>query len=192
MQIAYLHGFNSSHRSFNYIQACLPEHEVIAINYDSHQPLRDSMLQVRKQLPKGNFSLVGHSLGGILAVLMAAEHVDRTEKLITISSPLAGSRAAGAFRWIPGHPKIMHDIMPTSEKIMLISQLKLQVPTTSVISTGGNLTTTSQANDSVVTVESQKALSFGRKQEVKANHFEVLMHEKTVKIIQDFLFKDAA
>jgi len=192
MQIAYIHGFNSSHRSFNYIQAKLPSHDIVPITYDSHQPLRDSMLQVRKQLPKGQFGLIGHSLGGVLAVLMAAEHIDRTIGLISISAPLAGSKAAVTLRWLPGHPKVISDITPTAPKIELISQLKLHVPTLSIFSTGGSLALSGEPNDSVVTVVSQKALPFGKKAEVKANHFEVLMHEKTVKLIEDFLFEAAA
>lgn len=191
MQIAYIHGFNSSHRSFNYLQAKLPAHDIIPVNYSSHQPLRDSIDEVRKKLPKtGRFSLVGHSLGGILATLMAAEHVDRVEHLVTISSPLGGSKAASLVRWIPGHPRILHDITPTSGKIELLSQLRLETPTLSIFSTGGSLPTTGEANDSIVTVASQKALPFGKKLEVKANHFEVLLHEKTVKHIEDFIFGD--
>ncbi len=190
MQIAYIHGFNSSHRSFNYVQSKLPPHDIIPVSYDSHQPLRDSMDQVRRQLPKGRFSLVGHSLGGVLAVLMAAEHVDRTVGLVTISAPLGGSRAASSLSWIPGYPKVLKDLTPTAPKIELISQLKLTTPTLCIYSTGGSLPTSVEHNDSIVTVSSQKALTFGRKQEVKANHFEVLLHEKTVKLIQDFLFEE--
>lgn len=190
MQIVYIHGFNSSPRSFAYLQAMLPTHDIVPISYNSHQPIRDSMLEVRKHLPKGRFSLVGHSLGGLLTILMAAEHVDRTDQAVTISAPLGGSKSASMLRWIPGHPKIIHDLMPTSEKIELISQLKLTIPVLSIISTGGGLATTSEPNDSIVTVASQKALKFGRKVEVKANHFEVLMHERTVKLMQDFLFSE--
>lgn len=188
--IAYIHGFNSSPRSFGYLRAFLPEHDVVLISYNSHQPIRDSMLEVRKQLPKGRFFIVGHSLGGLLTVLMAAEHVDRVDGAVTISAPLGGSKSASMLRWIPGHPKIIHDLTPTSEKIELISQLKLQIPVLSIISTGGGLATTNEPNDSIVTVASQRALKFGKKIEVKANHFEVLMHEKTVKHIQDFVFQE--
>ncbi len=190
MQIVYVHGFNSSHRSFNYIQAKLPAHDIIPISYKSHQPLRDSLDEVRKQLPKDRFNIIGHSLGGVISALMAAEHNDRVDHLIAISAPFAGSRAAMAARWLPGHPKVMHDITPSAPKIELISQLKLTVPTMCIFSTGGSLATSPEANDSIVTVNSQKALPFGRKVEVKANHFEVLLHERTVKLIQDFLFDE--
>ena len=124
-----------------------------------------------------------------MAVLTAAEHIDKIERVCAISTPFGGSRAALALRWLPGHPKVMHDITPNSAKIELISQLKLQVPTLNIISTGGSLPTTPEPNDSIVTVASQKALGFGKKVEVKANHFEVLLHEKTVKLLQDFLFQ---
>lgn len=190
MQIVYLHGFNSSHRSFNFIQCKLPAHTIVPISYNSHQPLRDSIDEVRRQLPKGRFSLVGHSLGGILSVLMAAEHVDRVDNLVSISAPFGGSRAALTLRWLPGHPKVLNDLTPSSPKIELISQLRLKIPTLSIYSTAGDLFTSTEPNDSIVTVSSQKALPFGRKAEVKANHFEVLLHERTVKLLQDFLFEN--
>ncbi len=110
-----------------------------------------------------------------------------------ISSPLAGSKVAASLRWLPGQPKIIRDITPTSPKIELISQLKLQLPTLSIISTAGNLSlpVAREHNDGVVTIESQRALSFGKKIEVKANHFEILMHDKTMKLLNDFLFEDS-
>ena len=190
MQVVYIHGLNSSHRSFNYVQSKLPTHEIVPINYNSHQPLRDSMDEVRKKLPKtGRFTLVGHSLGGVLAVLMAAEHVDRVDTVVSISAPFGGSKAATALRWLPGHPRVLDDITPTAGKIELISQLRLATPTLCIISTGGNLPSTSEPNDSIVTVVSQRALPFGKKLEVKANHFEVLLHEKTVQLMESFLFQ---
>jgi hypothetical protein len=120
---------------------------------------------------------------------MAAEHVDRVDHLVTVSAPFGGSKAATAIRWLPGHPKVMHDITPTASKIEQISRLKLKTPTLCIISTGGSLPITNEPNDSIVTVASQKALPFGKKVEIKANHFEVLMHEKVVQLIDSFIFK---
>jgi predicted alpha/beta hydrolase family esterase len=148
------------------------------------------MQEVRVQLPKGHFCLIGHSLGGLLATLMAAEHADRVDGLVAISTPFAGSKVAGTLRWWPGHPKVLEDLTPTAPKIELIKQLKLQVPTLSIYSSGGSLPMSPEPNDSIVTISSQKALPFGRKQEVKANHFEVLLHARTVKLVHDFLFEE--
>lgn len=193
MQIAYIHGFNSSHRSFAYLQHKLPSHDIVNINYNSHQPIRDSIDEVRRKLPKdGEFYLVGHSLGGILAVLAAAERLEQVKKVVTVSSPFGGSRVALALRWVPGHPKIIEDLTPTSGKIELLSQLKLSIPTMCIISTGGSLPFANEPNDSVVTVSSQRALKFGRKVEISANHFEVLLHDKLIDQVTNFCFGDTA
>ena len=75
--IAYVHGLNSSHRSFAYLTQNLPEHNIIKINYNSHQSLAESLLEVRKQLPKGPLTVVGHSLGGLIATILVSDDPDR-------------------------------------------------------------------------------------------------------------------
>ena len=83
----------------------------------------------------------------------------------------------------------MSDITPSSEFIQFIRDYKpTDIPALSIISTGGHLKTTPEPNDSVVTLSSQRALRFGKKAEVKASHFEVLMHEKTVDLIRNHVF----
>ena len=189
--VAYIHGLNSSHHSFSYLIQSLPEHKHVLIDYKSHNSLSDSIEQVRKQLPTGELILVGHSLGGVIATLLAAEDPDRIKRLVTISSPFNGSRAAWTLRWIPWSLPVLSDIIPRGEYAKKVCSLKLSIPTLSIISTGGHLPTSPEPNDSVVSVSSQKALKFGRKVEIKANHFEVLMHERTAKLLNDFIFKDA-
>jgi pimeloyl-ACP methyl ester carboxylesterase len=186
--VAYVHGLNSSYRSFAYLTQNLPEHNIIKVDYNSHQSLVDSLLDVRKQLPKTPLSLIGHSLGGLISTLLVLNEPERFESLVTISSPLGGSRAANYMRWMPGHPAILDHITPGSAHIQQLATFQTEVPTLSIISTGGHLPMTSEANDSVVTVHSQRALLFGKKIEVKANHFEVLMHEKTLEAIAKHLF----
>jgi pimeloyl-ACP methyl ester carboxylesterase len=189
--IVYLHGLNSSHRSFNYIIKELPTHTAIRVDYDSHQPLEASILQVIKQLPQdGEISLVGHSLGGVIAALIAGDNCTvKINELVTISAPHGGSKAANVIQWFPGAPAVTSDITPNSPLIRLLKIKKLDVKTLNIFSTGGHLNTTGEPNDSVVTVSSQKSLSFGRHAEVKATHFEVLMHERTVELIKKHLFR---
>lgn len=188
--IAYVHGFNSTHRSFAYITQNLPKHNVVNINYNSHQRLADSIIEVHKQLPKGQLTLVGHSLGGLISTLLVLNEPERFESLVVISSPLGGSKTAIFMKWMPGYPSILGCITPNAAHIRRIVTSRSGIPTLSIISTEGHLQTTSDLNDSIVAVSSQIALPFGKKVEVKANHFEVLTHEKTVGLIQKHLFGD--
>ncbi len=186
--IAWVHGLNSSHRSFSYLIDHLPEHNAVLVNYDSHQPLKKSIGQVMRQLPTDDdVILIGHSLGGLISAVISDMH-KRISSMILISAPLAGSKAANIVRWIPGHPLVMDDITPSSQHIRFIRNYKSAIPTLSIISTGGHLKTTPEPNDSVVTIASQKALTFGAKTEIKATHFEVLMHEEAIGLIHNHIF----
>jgi hypothetical protein len=109
--------------------------------------------------------------------------------MITISSPIAGSKVASLARWFPNTPAIVGDLVPSSHLIVQATTQKLSIPTISIFSSTGHLRAQGEPNDSIVTIASQKALPYGRKHEVKANHFEVLLHERTVELIQKHLFE---
>ena len=188
--VVWIHGLNSSHHSFGYLIKALPKHNHVLIDYNSHQSLRSSLDQVRAKLPGGELVLVGHSLGGVIAALLAAEEPERVKRLVTISSPFRGSRAAATLRWFPGSLPVLGDITPRGEFMSTVTSLQLEVPTLSIISTGGHLPTSPEPNDSVVAISSQRALRFGKKVEIKLNHFEVLMSEKTAKLLNDFIFTE--
>lgn len=191
--IAYIHGLNSSSTSFSYIISQLPEHTAHCINYKSHQSLHTSIAEVISQLPAGEtLTLVAHSLGGVIATLVAAEFPDLVNRLIVISTPFKGSRAAITLRWLPGSSKVFNDIIPTAPLIIKCRQLKLDIPTLSIVSTGGHLQTSPAPNDGVVTISSQHGLTFGEHVEINATHFEVLLSDKTVNVIHDFIFGDDA
>lgn len=187
--IAYLHGLNSSSTSFNYILQQLPKHISYLIDYKSHQSLSDSIIEVLQQLPKDQkLTLVGHSLGGVIAAIIAADLPDAIECLVVISAPFKGSRAASTFSWIPGSMKVFCDIVPHAPHIQRCCILDLEVPTLSIITTGGNLQISPEPNDSVVAVASQYGLRFGEKVEVNATHFEVLLSPLALSIIKNFIF----
>lgn len=190
-KIAFIHGLNSSHRSFGYLDKSLHEHESILIDYTSQSNLQHSIDQVLKKLPKHErITLIGHSLGGLIATVIAAEEQERVEALVTISTPHAGSRAARVLRWLPGSFNVLADITPDSDIVKRCQALKLTIPTLNIVSTGGHLPTSPELNDGIIAISSQKALKFGKKVEVKANHFEILLDDRTVKHINNFIFED--
>lgn len=186
-KIYFIHGLNSSHRSFTYIAKEL-DLPLSKIDYMSQQALGTSIEQVLKQIPKDEpIILIGHSLGGVIAMNIAHAGVRNVQKIITISSPLGGSRAAIYARWVVSGLPVLNDIVPSSPYIRPLAKLNAPCEVLSIFSTSGSLPTSQEPNDSVVTVASQKALPFAKKIEVKANHFEVLLHDKTVDAISKFL-----
>lgn len=184
-KVIFIHGLNSSSLSFSYISMAtgIPNTNV---DYTSQQRLAVSIDQVMKQIPKKEpVILVGHSLGGLIAMNIAHYGTRNVEKVMTISSPLGGSKAAIYARWVVFGLPVLNDITPSSNYIRSL-QLPAPCPVLSIISIGGSLPTSTEPNDSVVTLASQKALPYADKFQIKANHFEILMHPKAAKLVADF------
>lgn len=182
--IVYIPGFNSTTVAFSHIREMLPSHNIILANYDTHQSLRKSIEAVSALIPKKTpVHIVSHSLGGIIACHVAAANQHQIHKIVSISTPFGGSKAAWIMRWIMRSP-VMGDITPDSVHIRTLNQLELP-PVKSIISTNGSIPMGFEKNDSVVTLNSQLHLQNNERFLVKANHFEVLQHPKTIKIIHD-------
>jgi pimeloyl-ACP methyl ester carboxylesterase len=188
MKLVWIHGLNSSYRSFNYLADKVAPDASVMVSYDSHRALDASIAKVAAQLPEGeDYVLVGHSLGGVIALNLVLEGLAAPVKVITISSPLGGSKAASALRWFARDMEVLADITPSSHYIRALQVAKPRCPVVSIISTAGSLPLSPEPNDSVVTVASQKALAYGRKIEVRANHFEVLCHEHTLRHLKELV-----
>ena len=187
--LCYLHGLNSSRNSFSYMAKELGG--IPRINYRSYQSLDDSVAQVSRQLPKGEpLTLIGHSLGGVIALLIALDKTHDIQRIITLAAPVGGSRFAYWMRWFMAGLPILNDLTPYSTAMQRFTSEELPCPLLSIITTGGSTPFSFEANDSIVTVSSQKALPYGEKVEVPANHFGVLEHKKTIEAIKNFVHKD--
>jgi pimeloyl-ACP methyl ester carboxylesterase len=188
--ICYIHGLNSSHNSFSYMEKEVGG--VAKIDYKSYQPLELSIAQVEKQLPKDQpLILIGHSLGGVIALEIALNKQHDVQKVVTISAPLGGSRFAFWAQYFFGGLPVLSDLTPYSALITRFTIETPDCPVLSIISTGGALPFSPEPNDSVVSIASQKALKYTKKVEVKANHFEVLMHDKTFEAVRKFISAEA-
>jgi pimeloyl-ACP methyl ester carboxylesterase len=186
-KVIFIHGLNSSSLSFSFISLStgIPNTNV---DYISQQRLEASISQVLKQIPKKEpVILVGHSLGGVIAMNIALLGVRDVQKICTISSPLGGSKAAVYARWVVSGLPVLTDITPGSDFILPLKKHAAPCPVLSIISTGGSLPTSTEPNDSVVTVASQSALPYAVKIKVKANHFEILMHERVADLVHEYV-----
>ena len=185
--ICYIHGLNASHTSFSYMTKEIGD-GASKIKYRSYQALQDSVLQVARQLPKDEpLTLIGHSLGGVIALLIALDKTHDVQRIVTVSSPVGGSKFAYWMRWFMAGLPILNDLTPQSPAMQRFLKEEIHCPLLSVISTGGSTPFSLEANDSIVTVSSQMALPYGKKVEVRANHFEVLQHQKTIEVIRQFV-----
>lgn len=82
---------------------------------------RHVMALRRVLAPLGPVSLVGHSLGALLAVAYAARHSDQVEKLIVMGMPVFGSKAR-AYRYLR-HGPVKGGIVYTNLALTMIACL---------------------------------------------------------------------
>jgi pimeloyl-ACP methyl ester carboxylesterase len=184
--IVYLHGFNSSPVAFNYLQSSLPLHFPHQISYNSWQSIQNSLKDISEKIPDVPVTIIGHSLGGILGYLIASRKLANVQKLITISTPFAGSLIAGTFSWFYPH-QILKDISPYSKYIKEIRH-PLDIEFYSLMSIDGNLPfTSSDKNDGTVSLMSQFMSPAKQHIKVHANHMDILQSNDTVHHIQGIL-----
>lgn len=187
--IVYLHGLNCSSKVFSFLQAQLPNHTPFFIDYPSHCSVQESYSYVVNKLPKKPFTIIGHSLGGIIGHLISTRTRLPLKKLVTISTPFGGSGAAGLLRWIYPHFTVLKDLSPTSKLVKELASGNPACPFLSLVSIAGNLPFISaEKNDGVVTIESQVAIPATKRLEINANHLEALLDMNTVQAVKDFMF----
>ncbi len=184
--ICYIHGLGATPKTFNYLRYSLPSHDAILVEYDASQRIMDSFEQVKSQITSiiradQEYTIIGHSLGGIVGALIA--HEDEFAKLITISSPFGGSTAAEAMKWMFPNSPVLWDLIPMSTALQIARQVTRQSKgIVSFISTAGHVPTMAEKNDGVVSIESQRQTP-GKQIDVDANHFEIVQDNAVVREI---------
>lgn len=187
--IWYIHGAHSSPRSFAWLKDQLPSHQQFNVEYGHSKSVLKVVDALVEQITHSHtpLTIIGHSLGGLIALNLSHRAPGHIQKVVTIASPLGGIGAASVLRWVFPVP-LMADIHPSSK---LITQIKFRpppVPTLSLVATSGRTPLISEPNDGVVTVASQTCLAGPTYVQVPVNHFEILLAEDTVKSIVDFVF----
>lgn len=187
--IIYIHGANSSARSFKYIQKTLPAHNFLNIEYSVDVPLRVNISKIQnhiqEEFAEQNVSIIGHSLGGLIAIGLHNK-LNSLDKTITISAPFGGSKIVEYFRWICPRYQMFEDVKSTSLVIKEIQRTVIKKPVLSLVTTGGGNPLLGEPNDGTVTIRSQKAIKGLNYINYDLNHFEVLLSDRIVNKIQDF------
>lgn len=187
--IWFIHGAHSSPRSFAWLKEHLPHHHGFDVEYGHSRTVLTVVdaLAARLRQETKPVVLIGHSLGGLIALNLAHRLPGQVGKVVTLASPLGGVGAATVLRWMIPHP-LLADIHPSSPLDSQVRHRAPPVPTLSLVATAGRSPLLAEPNDGVVTVSSQTCLDGPVYVEVPVNHFEILLAKNTVDCIVDFVF----
>jgi pimeloyl-ACP methyl ester carboxylesterase len=190
MTIVYIHGATASGGSFNYIR----EHILvpsIVLEYESEDGFFNNLKHMYEKLihVKGNLFFVGHSLGGIYCLSLADHFKEKTSGGVTISTPYGGSEIASFAKYFAPFSILLKEITPYSNPISYAKKLPVPANWTNIVTTKGNSPWIPGANDGVVTIESQRYHKGMNLVDMHTNHYEVIIHPDTIKILEEKIIK---
>ena len=184
MTLVYIHGASATSESFNYIRSKLGDG--ISINYDSRNGFENNLKDMLEQLKDvKDIVFVAHSLGGIYSLHIANAIPKQVVGAVTLSTPYGGAEVADFAKYFLPFSRLMRDIGPSSWAMKQASKIKIQHPWTNVVTVKGQSPFMAEANDGVVTISSMKHHEDMELVEVDYNHYEVVLSDKIVNIIQE-------
>jgi len=182
MTLVYIHGASATSESFNYIRSKIGDG--IAINYDSRNGFENNLAAIKDQLGKTkDIFFIAHSLGGIYALHLANAIPNQVLGAVTLSTPYGGAEVADFAKYFLPFSRLMRDIGPSSWAMKQADKIKIQHPWTNVVTVKGQSPFMVEPNDGVVTISSMRHHADMELVEVDYNHYEVVLSDKIVDII---------
>ena len=184
MKIVYIHGANATSESFNYIRNKLGSG--IDVNYDSRNGFENNLKDMQAALDgQTDLVFVAHSLGGIYSLHLANSMPNAVKGAITLSTPYGGAAVADYAKFFLPFSRLMRDIGPSSWAMKQADKIKIQHPWTNVVTVKGQSPFMHEPNDGVVTIASQRHHADMELIEVDFNHYEVVLSDVVVGLIQE-------
>jgi pimeloyl-ACP methyl ester carboxylesterase len=184
MNIVYIHGNRATASSFNFIRSRIIEHPETMLEYDSAAGFYHNHQNMLNQLAGiDEIFFIAHSLGGVHALHLAHHLGNRVAGGVTLSTPYGGSAAANVMVCFMPFSQVMKDIRPTGRPIVEASRLEAPRIWTNVVTVAGASPFMLEPNDGVVTLESMRHRKDIRLVDIDCNHFEVVLSEHTVDVI---------
>lgn len=174
--IVFLHGAYSASDIFHHFRQN-PWDEQLFIDYDSSGNLLRITENIHDIIDKRidePVHLVGHSLGGVIAVVLEHQQLP-VKSIVTLSSPFGGIGS-----WWP--PKTIGYEILKLKKMCGVPKVKHQF----YVSTAGHNPWFILPNDGVVTISSQKSIPEANMIEISTDHFGILREEKVIENIRKF------
>ena len=183
MQLVYIHGASASSESFNYIRTKVGNG--IDINYDSRNGFENNLADMLNILQDAkDIFFIAHSLGGIYSLHIANAIPKQVLGAVTLSTPYGGAEVADVAKYFLPFSRLLRDIGPNSWVMKQADTIKIQHPWCNVVTVKGQSPFITEANDGVVTIDSQRHHEDMELVEVDYNHYEVLQANSVVKIIK--------
>lgn len=184
MNLVYIHGANATSDSFNYIRSKLGAG--IDLNYDSRNGFENNLADMLNQLENTkDLAFIAHSLGGIYALHIASAVPHAVKGSVTLSTPYGGAEVADYAQYFLPFSRLMRDIGPSSWAMKQAKKIKIQHPWTNIVTVKGQSPFILAANDGVVTIASQKHHEDMELVLVDYNHYEVVLADPVIDIIQE-------
>jgi pimeloyl-ACP methyl ester carboxylesterase len=188
MNLVYIHGANATSESFNYIRTKLGNG--IDIDYDSRNGFENNLKLMQMQLEDvDNIAFIAHSLGGIYSLHLANIMPKQVLGAVTLSTPYGGAEVADYAQYFLPFSRLMRDIGPSSWAMRQSNQIKIQHPWTNVVTVRGQSPFMVEPNDGVVTINSMRHHADMELVNVDYNHYEVVLSDKIVNIIDERIKK---
>jgi len=184
MNLVYIHGANATSDSFNYIRSKLGAG--IDLNYDSRNGFENNLADMlTKLINVKDIAFISHSLGGIYALHISHAIPDQVLGAVTLSTPYGGAEVADYAQYFLPFSRLMRDIGPSSWAMKQAKKIKIQHPWTNIVTVKGQSPFILAANDGVVTIASQKHHEDMELVLVDYNHYEVVLADPVIDIIQE-------
>lgn len=186
MQIVYIHGANATSDSFNYLRSKIGLG--IDLNYDSRDGFEHNFSVMLTTLGDvKNVVFVAHSLGGIYALHLANAIPQQVLGAVTLSTPYGGAEVADYAQYFLPFSRLMRDIGPSSWAMRQAKRIQIQHPWCNIVTVKGHSPFMALPNDGVVTIASQQHHADMELVTVDLNHYEVVLSDQVVAVIQERL-----
>ena len=191
--IVYIHGASATAESFTHIRQFVRdefEEPDIMLEYKSDDGFDHNLAQMKGKLDDAErLFFISHSLGGIYSLYLANHYRETTRGGVSLSTPYGGSVEADYARYFLPFNRLMKDIGTMSVPMRETRYLPAPPNWTQVVSTSGQSPWIVDPNDGVVTLKSMRSRKDFEQVELDLNHYEVVISDRTVKLILDRIKK---
>lgn len=189
--LVYIHGASATSESFNYLRSHIGGTDMV-LNYDSHNGFKQNLADMQSALSGiDRIFFIAHSLGGIYALHLSNLIPKQVAGAVTLSTPYGGAESADFAKYFLPFSRLLRDIGPASWPMRHGNTIKIQHPWTNIVTIRGSAPWIHGANDGIVTVTSQRHHAEGMELvEIDYNHYEVVLSDQVVALIQDRLPKN--